>query len=328
MNLNLGPYQDHTLQSLSNVLNHGWINLDNTPGYVSLTNQIDMSNGFYQALSNGLLIDPHDQKAIADALLKLVADKNLWLECRRSGLKNIHRFSWPEHCRNYLSHVEHCCNRHPTNRLEVVATSEEPMSESLKGVEDLSLKFSIDGEFKVNGELDAAARQQDLIEILTRKATSNGKPIINYFPGRRQEIYVVATDCYDNNGIVTETLPQIIKNLIGFVHPRSSQIGFILLTGLTLSEVMEALKSHHIRLEDLDALVCSSGSEIYYPWKDMLVDEDYEAHIEYRWPGEHVKSMVMRLAKTENGTENDIEQCKSACNSRCYSYTIRPGVKV
>ena len=74
---------------------------------------------FFQALNNGLLIDPHDQKAIADALLKLVADKNLWLECRKSGLKNIHRFSWPEHCRNYLFYVEHCRSRHPTNRLVI-----------------------------------------------------------------------------------------------------------------------------------------------------------------------------------------------------------------
>ncbi|KAD4385262.1 hypothetical protein E3N88_25430 [Mikania micrantha] len=34
-----------------------------------------------KALNNGLLVDPHDQKAIEEALLKLVADKNLWIEC-------------------------------------------------------------------------------------------------------------------------------------------------------------------------------------------------------------------------------------------------------
>nr|POE45236.1 sucrose-phosphate synthase [Quercus suber] len=51
-----------------------------------------------QVLNNGLLVDPHDQKALSDALLKLVADKNLCLECRKNGLKNIHHFSWPEHC--------------------------------------------------------------------------------------------------------------------------------------------------------------------------------------------------------------------------------------
>eukprot|EP01018_Ginkgo_biloba_P035457 Gb_13184 [translate_table: standard] len=29
--------------------------------------------------------------------------KNLWDECRQNGLKNIHLYSWPQHCRIYLS---------------------------------------------------------------------------------------------------------------------------------------------------------------------------------------------------------------------------------
>ncbi|CAI9778870.1 unnamed protein product [Fraxinus pennsylvanica] len=52
----------------------------------------------HRALYNGLLVDPHDQQAIADALHKLVSEKKLWEECRRNGWKNIHLFSWPEHC--------------------------------------------------------------------------------------------------------------------------------------------------------------------------------------------------------------------------------------
>lgn len=40
-----------------------------------------------QALHNGLLIDPHDQKAIADALLNLVADKTCGSSVVRTALK-------------------------------------------------------------------------------------------------------------------------------------------------------------------------------------------------------------------------------------------------
>lgn len=58
-----------------------------------------------QVLNNGLLVDPHDQNAIADALYKLLSDKQLWSRCRENGLKNIHQFSWPEHCKNYLSRI-------------------------------------------------------------------------------------------------------------------------------------------------------------------------------------------------------------------------------
>jgi len=46
-----------------------------------------------KALHNGLLVDPHDAAAITGALLSLLADKARWLECRRAGLRNIHRFS-------------------------------------------------------------------------------------------------------------------------------------------------------------------------------------------------------------------------------------------
>ncbi|KAG2561175.1 hypothetical protein PVAP13_8KG147100 [Panicum virgatum] len=65
-----------------------------------------------KALHNGLLVDPHDAAAITGALLSLLADKARWLECRRAGLRNIHRFSWPHHCRLYLAHIAANCD-HP-----------------------------------------------------------------------------------------------------------------------------------------------------------------------------------------------------------------------
>ncbi|KAA8528054.1 hypothetical protein F0562_035077 [Nyssa sinensis] len=280
-----------------------------------------------KVLNNGLLIDPHDQKAIADALLKLVADKTLWVECRKNGLKNIQRFSWPEHCRNYLSHIDHCRNRHPTTRLEIMHALEEPMSDSLRDVEDLSLKFSIDGEVKPNGDLDVATRQKELIETLTRMARSNGNSSISYCPGRRQGLFIIATDNYCSNGVCAETLSLIIKNVMQAAVSSSGQIGFILLTGLTLLEIKEALRCCQVNLEDFDAMVCSSGSEIYYPWRDLIADVDYEAHVEYRWPGENVRSTVTRLARVEDGAEDDVVEHASMCSSRCYSYSVKPGAK-
>ncbi|KAJ0025109.1 hypothetical protein Pint_07216 [Pistacia integerrima] len=282
-----------------------------------------------KALNNGLLVDPHDQKAIADALLKLVADKNMWSDCRKNGLKNIHRFSWTEHCRNYLSRVEHCRNRHPTTRLDIMKVPEEPMSDSLKDVEDLSLKFSIEGDFKLNGELDATTRQRKLIEAITQKASFNGSASVTHSPGRRQMLFVIATDCYDSNGNITEKFQTTIKNVMkaAGLSIGLGKVGFILITGSSLRETMEAIKSCPVNIEDFDAIICNSGSELYYPWKDMVADLDYEAHVEYKWPGENVRSMVIRLARTEDGVEDDIAEYVDACSSRCYSYSIKPGAK-
>jgi sucrose-phosphate synthase len=281
-------------------------------------------------LHNGLLVDPHDQKAIADALLKLVADKNLWTECRKNGLKNIHSFSWPEHCRNYLSHIEQCRNRHPTTRLEITPLPEEPMSESLKDMEDLSLRFSIEGDYKLNGELDATNKQKKLIEAITQMAPSNGKASVTYTPGRRQMLFVIATDCYSFNGQSTETFQEIIKNVMkaGGQSLGMDRIGFVLATSSSLQEIMEALRCCEVKIEDFDAIICNSGGNMYYPWRDMVVDVDYEAHVDYRWPGENVRSMVMRLARAEDGDEDDIKEYIKASSSRCFSYSIKPGVKV
>nr|CAB3468528.1 unnamed protein product [Digitaria exilis] len=67
----------------------------------------------HQVLDNGLLVDPHDQHSIADALYKMLSEKQFWSRCRENGLKNIHQFSWPEHCKNYVSRILTLGPRHP-----------------------------------------------------------------------------------------------------------------------------------------------------------------------------------------------------------------------
>ncbi|KAF6141492.1 hypothetical protein GIB67_000873 [Kingdonia uniflora] len=280
----------------------------------------------HKALNNGLLIDPHDQNSIADALLKLLADKNLWVECRKNGLKNIHKFSWPEHCRNYLSHVEHCRNRHPTTRLEIAHKTEEPMSDSLRDVEDLSLRFSVDGDFKVNGELDPLSRQKELIDALTRSrrnttSTRGGSVGVSYAPGKRLNLFVIAIDCYDVSRLTT-----ILEILMKASSPGVT--GFVLSTGSTLAETIEALKACQVEPSNFDALICCSGAEVYYPWRELVADVDYSSHVEYRWPGENLRSMIIRLARVDGGGNNyDLVEYVDACNSRCCAYIVKPGTK-
>ena len=200
--------------------------------------------------------------------------------------------------------------------------------DSLRDLEDLSLKFSVDGDFKLNGELDAATRQKELIEALTRMASSNGNSSVSYHSGRRQGLFVIAADCYDSNGDCTERLPAIIKNVMKSTSSGLNLIGFVLLTGLSLQEILEKLRCCQVNLEEIDALVCNSGIEIYYPWRDLIADLEYEAHVENRWPGESVRSVVTRLAQGEGGAEDDIVEYAGVCSTRCYSYGVKPGAKV
>jgi sucrose-phosphate synthase len=82
----------------------------------------------WQVLNNGLLVDPHDQHAIADALYRLLSEKQLWSKCRENGLKNIHQFSWPEHCKNYLSRILTLSPRCPG-----FASNEDQIKAPIKG---------------------------------------------------------------------------------------------------------------------------------------------------------------------------------------------------
>ncbi|KAK4391571.1 putative sucrose-phosphate synthase 1 [Sesamum angolense] len=124
----------------------------------------------HRVLDNGLLVDPHDQQSIADALLKLVADKHLWAKCRANGLKNIHLFSWPEHCKTYLSKIASCKPRQPRwlrNDDDDENSESDSPSDSLRDIQDISLnlKFSFDGdknESRENayGSLDSEDRKR------------------------------------------------------------------------------------------------------------------------------------------------------------------------
>ncbi|RVW76088.1 putative sucrose-phosphate synthase 3 [Vitis vinifera] len=157
----------------------------------------------HRALNNGLLVDPHDQEQIASALLKLVSEKNLWIECRRNGWRNIHLFSWPEHCRTYLTRVAACRMRHPqwktdTPKDEVAA--DDSWNDSLKDVQDMSLRLSVDGEkISLNGSLEhlaAASGEHELQDqvkhVLSRikkperasQDSEGGKKVVDNVPSK------------------------------------------------------------------------------------------------------------------------------------------------
>lgn len=211
------------------------------------------------------------------------------------------------------------------------------MSDSLKDVEDLSLRFSVElGDFNksnIDQLMDATTRQKELIDAIAKsRISSNSKASgATFSPGRRQRLFVIATDCYGANGDFAPSLQPVITTVMKAASSLSlgvGRIGLVLVTGSTLAETVEALKRSQVNVEELDALACRSGSEMYYPWMDLVSDADYESHIEYRWPGETLRSAAARLARAEGAAEDDIHECAGATSNRCYSYDVKPGSKV
>lgn len=315
-----------------------------------------------QVLDNGLLIDPHDQQSIADALLKLVADKQLWARCRQNGLKNIHLFSWPEHCKTYLSRIASCKPRHPQwqRSEDGLGNSEsDSPSDSLRDIQDLSLnlKFSLDGEkneasgneISVGSEDNAADRKNKLENAvmtwskgvlkdrktgLMEKSDQNANS--SKFPPlrRRKHIFVLAVDCDS----LTDLL-EIIQKVFSSVDKERNEgsVGFILSTSLTMFEIHSFLVSGGLSPYDFDAFICNSGSDLYYPSlnsenRPFVIDFYYHSHIEYRWGGEGLRKTLVRWAAsiTDKKAANEaqiVTLAEKLSTDYCYTFKVeKPGM--
>lgn len=314
-----------------------------------------------QVLDNGLLVDPHDQQSIADALLKLVADKQLWARCRQNGLKNIHLYSWPEHCKTYLSRIASCKPRHPQWQRsdDGAETSEsDSPSDSLRDIQDLSLnlKFSMDGEksgtsvnensLESEGSIDRKSKIENAVLAWskgisrdTRKAgfsekadhNSSGKfPVLR----RRKHLVVIAVDCDTITDLIETT-----KKIFEATGKESTEgsVGYILSTSLNISEIRSFLMSGGLSPNDFDAFICNSGSDLYYPSinsEDRLfvVDFYYHSHIEYRWGGEGLRKTLVRWATSTNdkksGSEEQIVTASEQLSTDyCYAFKVqKPGM--
>jgi len=57
-------------------------------------------------LKNGELVDPTNEQAVANALLKLLTSNATWDEYSTNGVTNINAYSWSSHCMKCLDAVE------------------------------------------------------------------------------------------------------------------------------------------------------------------------------------------------------------------------------
>ncbi|MBA0681220.1 hypothetical protein Goari_012873, partial [Gossypium aridum] len=311
----------------------------------------------HRVLDNGLLVDPHDQQSIADALLKLVSDKHLWARCRQNGLKNIHLFSWPEHCKTYLSRIVMCKPRQPRWQSSDVGFENletNSPGDSLRDIQDLSLnlKFSLDGEKSEGTGTGALDNSFDIDDSVDRKSNLEkadlkfSKGVIGslmekagqHFGGgrfpalrMRKYIFVIAVDCDSVSDI-----PKVIRTIMDAAG-KENPIGFILSTSLSVSEVHSILISGSISPLDFDAFICNSGGDVYYPSLSsedglglpFIVDSDYQSHIEYRWGGEGLRKTLVRWATSVNDKNGQtVEENESRSTTHCYAFRVKDAEQV
>ncbi|PRQ26709.1 putative sucrose-phosphate synthase [Rosa chinensis] len=312
----------------------------------------------HRALDNGLLVDPHDQQSIADALLNLVSDKHLWARCRQNGLKNIHLFSWPEHCKTYLSRITSCKPRQPQWRrtaAEIDSSGSDSPGDSLRDIQDISLnlKLSLDGE-KIEGagsldnalDNDAAegkVKEENAVLTMSKgvlegclKAGATEKEEntgAGKFPAlrKRKHVFVIAVDC-DTTSEFSEIVEKVIETVSK--EKDAGPIGFILSTAYPISEIQSLLVSGGLSPSQFDGFICSSGGELYYPASSsedspsglpFVVDLDYRSHTEYRWGGDGLRKTLVRWVASFNEKKGDgqVAADESGTTKHCYAFIVK-----
>ena len=318
-------------------------------------------------------MDPHNEKEIGDALLKLVADRNLWNLCRKNGLRNIHLFSWPEHCRTYLSRIALCRMRHPQWKTDTTAEDElESQSDSLRDVQDFSLRLSVDGNTSISNpqDLERLLRGQnslgknqnpdDFKPLSGKQRTVSGRMESMQEEGgetrrfssltgshkalplkKRRRLVVIAVDGYDATTNRPSTrLVNLLQEVVKSIRSDSNirvQPGLIISSALTKVEIVEMLNAAGLSPMEFDALICSSGSEVYYPAStsddngnaqdniDLQADSDYSTHIDYRWGYEGLRKTMARLNSSDAESANNektLVEDPATCNAHCLAYTV------
>nr|AAL34531.1 sucrose-phosphate synthase [Ipomoea batatas] len=303
----------------------------------------------HRGSDNGLLVDPHDQHAIADALLKLVADKHLWAKCRANGLKNIHLFSWPEHCKTYLSRIAGCKPRQPCwlrNADDDENSESESPSDSLRDIQDISLnlKFSLDGDKNEDSDNlfdpdDRKNKLENAVLAWSKGVKGTHKTSIDKidqsssagkFPAlrRRKQIFVIAVDCDSSTGLFEN-----VRKIFAAVEAEGMEgsIGFHI--GHFIQYIRSAFFSDFRGHEstDFDAFICNSGGDLYYSSSHsednpFVVDLYYHSHIEYRWGGEGLRKTLVRWAASISDKKGEKEEhivVEDEKNSADYCYTFK-----
>jgi hypothetical protein len=139
----------------------------------------------------------------------------------------------------------------------------------------------------------------------------------------RQRIFVITVDCYNVEGTIEiPTLKEILDKVTS-VDSLNGRIGYVLSTGSTLTETLEAIKSCHIDPTRFDALICCSGAEVCYPWRDTSADVDFEAHLGFRWPGEYVRETVIKVGKLDGADDGDLVFDETASSGYCLAYAVK-----
>jgi hypothetical protein len=108
-------------------------------------------------------------------------------------------------------------------------------------------------------------------------------------------------------------------------------VGFLISTALSVSQTLSMLSENGIAVQDFDALICGSGSQLHYPAVSASRDENYDLlydhHIDYRWNKGGIRKTMPRLMlpdgeEVPSKGERALVEDEMQCNTHLLTYRV------
>eukprot|EP00884_Botryococcus_braunii_P004374 jgi/Botrbrau1/13938/Bobra.0193s0005.1 len=251
-------------------------------------------------LHHGLLVDPTDPQDIAEKMLKILTNPQLWDQMSQNGVNNIMAYSWPSHCKRYLESIEmekrflrHHLRReqrlsgtwdHATHVLEAGAQpSLDAPSMSLPSVDRTSLSRAstagphmLDDRSILSSQDDTALNTSDTStsyrtslfhdrsRSLSWHRSSSGQNRHSSLQGAQREKFIVIPLDGSFRAATVAHLLKKIGTIRGSAPSASRAVGVGLVSMLGLEHTSKVLKEQGVKLGEVDWIVCHGGADIWH----------------------------------------------------------------
>eukprot|EP00899_Mesostigma_viride_P015876 jgi/Mesvir1/2428/Mv22163-RA.1 len=283
-------------------------------------------------LRNGTLVDPNDADQMGSALLKLITDTQLWLECRRNGLDNIGNYSWTAHCQHYLRTILRTATEEgPPGlgdkglRRRRPMLRRKPLDRTLSGGESHHRSaLSTDGDQRADGP----GAQGGSLQSHMRTYSDNGsaghaggflEAAAAAAAAHVDKLVVIAVDEseYDADAGTRSVVNALAalrgaRRAVADARVAETRYGFAILTAAPAEDVAAAMGAQGIPLSTVVFIAGLSGSEVCYPTPQadegespqaqgklppLVHDSRYSARLAYRWDRECMLDSLTRYAQ-------------------------------
>ncbi|GAB4822201.1 hypothetical protein N2152v2_009247 [Parachlorella kessleri] len=292
-----------------------------------------------ETLHHGVVVDPTNPAAIAEELVKILTNPQVWDQMSSSGVGNIMAYSWPSHCKRYLDSLD--------SELKFIKTFRKH-DRTLSGLLEKRALPSL-GDLDIDTPL-ASGRSPEVPALMmdryfsvpppnTSTMNMSAGPLLGASGTPRKTVSGLSADdmavlhslspeelartsdqpnasqrrqwvvlTLDSDQCVPEVVAAL-KALRKSLESAGDGVGIGMLSMLGFDSTRSALQSAGESMNVLDFVVCNSGADMWLQvgggtWNS---DEQYEALIDWQWDRISLHRMLQKIV-SQPSAENSLRR--------------------